>query len=280
MSLSRVVLGVCIVLSGCAEQPTHILDGDGGSTSNGTGANHEGGFGGAAASGGQPAAGGEGGSGGVPQTATFSVLLSASKPTLELRSTTTLDVLVPANGYIGTVSVAVTGLPPDVTAALVSDTVDLVGDGVASDTLTLTTASDTVTGEFPFQVTVTAPEGAHDTMASVVVEPVITVYIPANLSSYSSDPPNTTAFGDYPTRIKALPNMSAANPITVNFFNGDTVPHEIHADQGALGFGHGNQDIPPGSFDPVVRHVSGPGTFDFYPHDFASPSVVGRIIIE
>ena len=57
------------------------------------------------------------------------------------------------------------------------------------------------------------------------------------------------------------------------------VSHEIHADRPDQGFGHGNQPIPANSFDPVVRQVNTPGTYDYYPHDIGQ-SIPGRIVIE
>jgi hypothetical protein len=125
----------------------------------------------------------------------------------------------------------------------------------------------------------TVPAGEKSVDAALIVEPVITIVIPENLASYSADPPSTDAFGDFPTVIKALPNMSDDNPITVHFFNADTVPHEIHADNPNEGFPHGNQGIPPGELDPVVRRVNSPGEYLFYPHDIGM-SILGQIVIE
>ena len=121
--------------------------------------------------------------------------------------------------------------------------------------------------------------GSKEVAAVVTVEPVLTITIPQGLNGMSDDPPNTTAFGDYPTRIRALDGMSGDNPVTILFFNADSVPHEIHADRPDQGFGHGNQPIPASSFDPVVRQVNTPGTYDYYPHDIGQ-SILGRIVIE
>jgi plastocyanin len=73
--------------------------------------------------------------------------------------------------------------------------------------------------------------------------------------------------------------MSEDNPVIIRFFNDDVVSHEIHADADLNGFGHGQGPIAPGAMDPVVRRVTAPGTYDYYPHDLG-PSILGRVVIE
>jgi hypothetical protein len=276
-STSLLSVAFAALLSACLDQPTSLLDGTGGNPSGGgQGAGAPGGAGSVGGSG--TGASGDGGDGGAPaQPATFE--LSATPVELELRSSVDTVVSIAPNGYVGPVALSIAGGPSDVQAELGASSVTLDGSTVETVPLTLTTASSTQTGAFVVTVVGTVPSGEKSVDAALIVEPVITIIIPENLASYSAEPPSTDAFGDFPTIVKALPNMSDDNPITVHFFNADTLPHEIHADNPNEGFPHGNQPIPPGAFDPVVRRVNSPGEYLFYPHDIDA-SILGRIDIE
>lgn len=272
---SFVAIGLLLASGGCSEQPTHLLGGgsQGGGSSNagagsGTGGTNQGGQ----ASGGESASGGQ-----APQPASFAISVSDTAAEIELADSVDLTVSVAANGYVGDVALAVSGLPSDVSGALASPIVTLTGSGSETVTLTLSSASDTFTGDFPYTVTGTVVTGSKDTQAVVTVLPVLTIDIPDNLASFISDPPDTTAFGPYPTMVRALPDMNAT-PITVRFYNGDTIPHEIHSDQGAQGFFHSQANIPPGGFD-EDRNVTAPGTYNYYPHDLGT-GILGRIVIQ
>lgn len=269
------------LLAACTTQPISLLDGDGGSdTTNGSGAAGGGGSGSASTSGSGASSGTESGSGGAPvQPASFAI--TAAPAELELRSTQTVNVSVAPNGYVGDVALSIGAAPTDVQAQLGASTVALDGSTTETVSLTLTTLSSTQTGAFVVTVVGTAPEGTKSGDGVVQILPVITITIPLDLESFEQTPgnPNTTAFGDFPTTIKALPNMSGENPITVKFFNADTVGHEIHADDPGAGFGHGNQSIPPNSFDPVVRMINQPGEYLYYPHDLGL-GIIGQINIE
>ena len=258
---------------GCAEVPTSLLDGDGtgGSGSQQSSTTGSGPNTGSTSSQG----GGTSGTGGeAPQPATYAITLADSTPDLELRATVDIDVNIAANGYVGPVALSVSGAPSDVTAELASPSVTLSGSGTETVVLTLTTASNTTTGSFPLTVEGTVAGGTKTAPATLAVLPRITIYIPQNLSSFSG----TDAFGDYPTVIKAPPNMSAQNPLTVRFLNTDTVGHEIHADNDAEGFGHSNSNIAPNTYDDD-RPVNTPGTYNYYPHDIGT-SILGRIVIQ
>lgn len=263
---------------GCTDQPTHLLGGgspSGGSSGDGASSATSGG--GSAASGGSSANGGASGAGGeAPQPATFSLSLSQPAATIELRDSVDVVVTVAANGYVGTVTLDVAGLPADVDASLAAPSVTLSGSGSETVTLTLSSASDSQTGDAPYTVTGTVPSGSKDTQGALTIEPVLTVEIPANLADFISDPPDTTAFGAYPTLVKALPDMNQT-PITVRFHNNDDIPHEIHAD-GTNGFFHSQSQIGPGQFDDD-RQITGPGTYDYYPHDLGT-GILGRIKIQ
>lgn len=264
---------------GCSDRPLTLLDGDGGSGGSGDGASAQG----AGSNNGGSSAGGDGQGGDAPQPASFELSLDEPSPSVDLRAEVEVDVTIEPNGYTGAVALALSGVPDDVDAALASTSVVLDGQTAETVTVTFTTASDTTTGTFPFTVTGTVEAGDKSTAGTLAVIPAITITIPANLAAMQpapGDPPNQTAFGPYPTVLKALPNMSAQNTITIRFFNADTVPHEIHADNADQGFPHGNQSIPPMSFDPVVRNVNSPGQYDYYPHDLGVNNIQGRILIQ
>jgi hypothetical protein len=267
--VSRLALGLgALGLLACAELPDGLLGqggGDeGGGSPNATATT--------STSGSSSSSSGVGGAGGeTGQTATFEIAVNASDTTLELRDSTELEITVTPNGYVGTVLVGIAGLPTDVTSTISPTMVELDGSTTATATLSIESASDTVTGDFAFTLNAAAPEGTKSVTANLTVAPVITIYIPADLASYSG---SNTAFGPFPTMIKALPGMSASNTISVRFFNQDSVPHEIHASAPDQGFPHGNGDIDPNSFDGQTRNVNAPGTYDFYPHDLANGTTI------
>lgn len=268
---------VSITAIACDDQPTSLLDGNGGSSSSGNnGGNGDGGS--PTTSDGGSTSNGDGGTEVIPQTADFEITASGAA-TIELRASTDLSLTVAPNGYVGPVSLSLANVPSDVDASVSPTSVTLDGTSDESITLTVTSASNSESGTFAITVVGTVPEGTASGDASVTIEPVITITIPQNLESYASNPADTTAFGDYPTVIKAPANISAANPVTVKFFNDDTEPHEIHADADDAGFGHGQGPIAPGSFDPVVREVNQTGEFGYYPHDIGT-TILGQIVIE
>lgn len=296
VTLASVSLLVTLAGGACAQEPIFIppeqttaagnqassgAAGDGGGTSDGgsgpSGPSSSTGDGGSSGDGGSPGTGGAGGDETPP--AAFSVAIDADAPSIELRDSATVTVTIDAEGDVGPVALAVEGLPDDVTATF-SDEMPTIVAGSQTIDVELASASDTATGTFPFTIRAVAPSGDEEASGSLTVEPVLTVVIPMDLDTFDDDAvPDTTAFGDYPTRIRALPDMSGDNPITIHFFNADDVTHEIHAGNPDQGFGHGQGPIPPGEMDFVVREVNAPGTYDYYPHDIGQ-SILGRIIIE
>ncbi len=266
---------VSITTIACQDQPTSLLDGDGGSSSNG----NSGGDGGSpSSSDGGSSANGDGGNEPIPQTADF-LITAAGSAEIELRASTDVALTIAPNGYVGAVSLSLMNVPGDVDASVSPTSVTLDGTSDETLTLTVTSASNSESGSFAISVVGTAPEGQASGDVSVTIQPVITITIPQDLESYASNPADTTAFGDYPTVIKAPANLSGANPVTVRFYNDDSVPHEIHADQDGAGFGHGEGPIAAGAFDPVVREVNQTGEFGYYPHDIGT-TILGMIVIE
>jgi hypothetical protein len=191
-----------------------------------------------------------------------------SSPTVNLLSTVQVHVTVPASAG-ASVTLSTQGLPSDVTPSF--DNATQAAGGTA--TLTLTTLSSTVSQTVSF--TVVATGGASATL-SLTVNPTITIYIPVNVDANqgTDQNPNTAAFGAYPILITAPQNF----PVTVNFENLDSTPHEIHAEQADQGFPHGNGLIPQDGFD-TPRQVTQSGTYDWHLHDEGDATTVGEIII-
>jgi hypothetical protein len=79
--------------------------------------------------------------------------------------------------------------------------------------------------------------------------------------------------------VTAPANMSAQNPITVNFLNLDSTPHEIHGGQATQGFPHGKGTFAQNQMDtPRLLNTSGL-TYSFYLHDEGSAKTPGKIVV-
>jgi len=288
----------------CAEQPTgftgsstSVVAGPGATSGNGPGAgsggrsNNDGGS--ASGNGGDSSsspdtagsgAGGTtsveaGGGGAPPQTADFTLQLDDPGPDVDLRDNVDVTVTISENGYAGTVLLNVDELelPGDVVATLDDESVTLDGIGTTTVGLNFRTRSDTVSGDLGFTVSGTAEEGSSSVVGVLVVHPTLTMLIPLDLADFEGQ---TTAFGDYPTMVSQPPGgISGDNPVTIRFFNGDVVDHEIHADNPDQGFPHSQMPIGPGAMDGTPRDVNQAGTYNFYPHDL-NPSIAGRIVIQ
>jgi hypothetical protein len=194
----------------------------------------------------------------------------------------TVGVSIVPNGYMGTVQLAPGSLPSGVTAKLDHTTLSLDGSTTATAVLTLDTDTSAPPGTAAIDVDVTAAGATKSATVSLQVESTITIHIPAGVDNNggTSQNPVTNAYGPYPIQITAPQNLSSQNPITVYFFNDDSVSHEIHADSAAQGFGHDPGPFGPSSMDPYVRRVNTAGTYDFYLHDQNAQSTIGRIVIQ
>jgi hypothetical protein len=207
----------------------------------------------------------------------LSVTPDDTAPKVDLLSTTSLNVAIPGSTYAGTLALTVTGLPSDVTATFDNPTVTLSPAGSTAK-LTLATLSSTASGSVPFDIVATVGTGQPTSApVTLTVNPVITINIPVNVDAMqgSTSNPNKMAFGDYPIRIKAPANF----PVTVNFHNLDSTPHEIHAEQQQQGFPHGNGLIQQGQ-DDMPRNVTQSGTYDWHLHDEGDATTVGEIVIQ
>ncbi len=209
--------------------------------------------------------------GGQAPPGNVSVALSDTSPKVDLWSHVELGVTINATSFTGAVSLAATGLPSDVAASFDDATPTLTGSS-ASVKLTLTTKSSAPIGQTQFGIDVTATGAqTHGASGVLTINPVITITIPSGVDQMQGN----TSFGPYPITISAPPSF----PLTINFYNADSVGHEIHADQATEGFFHGNGLIPPGGMD-QPRNVTQADTYDWYLHDENGPQNIGRIVIQ
>lgn len=210
-------------------------------------------------------------SGGQAPPGNVSVALSDTTPNVDLWSHVDLGVTINATNFMGPVSLATMGLPSDIAASFDNATPTLTGP-TTSVKLTLTTKSTAPIGPTQVGINVTATgASAHGATCVLTVNPVITITIPAGVDQMQGN----SAFGPYPITVSAPPSF----PVTINFYNADSVGHEIHADQATEGFFHGNGLIPPGGMD-APRNVTQADTYDWYLHDENGPQNVGRIVIQ
>ncbi len=263
--------------------------GGGGGTSGGGGAG--GGGGGTSGGGGAgvDAGGGGGGGGGVdsgtvtpPQTAAYTV--TVDKPTLasDLLAKSELTLTIAPQGYSGSVALSVMGLPTDVDTVFTPASLTLDGTTTMTAKLSITTHTSTKPGDAPFSVVVTSSSGTQSAPSTLTVHSAITIQIPsgANNLGGTTATPVRTAYGTYPIVIAAPTGISAANPVTVRFYNADSVSHEIHGSAPGAGFAHDPGSFGAGAMDPLVRKVNTTGTYDFYLHDQGGAKTVGRIVIQ
>jgi hypothetical protein len=196
--------------------------------------------------------------------------------------TTVLVNVAPTNGFSGNVDLSVTGNSADVTATF--DKTQLAVNGAsASATLTLKTMSNTAPSTQTLTVTARSGSITQNARVAFTVNPVIEIRIPANVDALRVAGGGTiqsTAYGPNPLNLK----LGTATSISVKVFNADTVPHQLHAANGAQGFAHGNV-IAANSYEEktqvgVPRTVNAPGTYSFYLHDGTDgQSVTGRIVV-
>lgn len=179
----------------------------------------------------------------------FSIALDKDTPTVDLGKDTTINVTVtPKNGFTGTVTLAVEGLPAGVTAAPASGT---PGTPIA---LKLTSAYDaTVTPKTtPAALTITATSGTEKATANAnfKINPKVEVRIPVNAQALLAAGGTVyrdeygAAFGKNPATMKT----QADNGIVLTIFNADSKQRVIHF-PGSLGHGDANNPIQPGAYE-------------------------------
>lgn len=260
--------------------------GGGGGTSSGGGGGGSGGGGGGGGGGGTVDSGGGGegemDSGAPTHAAAYAVTVDKSTIASELLAQSTLNVTVAPNGFSGAVTLSAEGLPSDVDVAFASPSLMLDGTTSVTTKVTLSTHSSTAPGAIPFSIVATSGTAKMGAPSTLTVNSALTINIPSGVNNLGGTQgnPYRTAFGTYPITIKAPQGISAASPVTVRFYNADSVSHEIHASAPGAGFPHDPGSIAPQSMDRLVRKVTATGTYDFYLHDQNGPSTIGRIIIQ
>jgi hypothetical protein len=182
-------------------------------------------------------------------------------------------VTITPQSWSGAVTLSVTGLPADVTAAFDDASPTLSGTTAVTQKLTLTSVSSSAPVATPFTIVGTVGEVVKSVPATITVNSYITINIPVNADSL------TGGFGT--VNIKAPANI-ASNPVTVNFVNLDSTPHEIHAENPNQGFPHGQGTFAQGQADQPVRMVTVAGTYAWHLHDDAPPQgpADGQIVIQ
>jgi len=231
---------------------------------------------------GSSSSGGSSGGGSSSENLTVTVVGSGMLQ-MPLMDTETVQVTLAPGGYSGPVQLSATGLPGGVTATFDDATPTLDGSTSKTATVTVTTATDAIITMTSFSVVATVGSATKSADVVLLVEPEITLHIPAGVNDTGAtvDNPNSTAYGPYPiTIIAPSGGISASSPVTVYFMNDDTVSHEIHADDSGQGFGHDPGPFGAGQMDPYVRKVNSLGTYDFYLHDQGSPITPGRLYIK
>jgi plastocyanin len=192
----------------------------------------------------------------------FALALDNAAPSVNLAATSVVNVTITPQSWSGAVALTVTGLPSDVTAAFDNASINVEGSAPVTAKLTLTSLSSTAPAATPFNIVGTVGTVVKTSPATVTVKPWIDIHLPVNADSV------TDSFG---TVNITAPADIANNPVTVNFINDDSTPHEIHAENQNQGFPHGQGTFGQGQADSPVRQVTQAGTYQWHLHDDAPP---------
>jgi len=200
----------------------------------------------------------------VPVTPTYTVAVDNAAPSMDLADTSTVNVTITATeGWAGgAVTLTAASLPSDVTGAFDNATVNVTATTPGTAKFTMTSLSSTVAQATPFTLIGTSGSVTMNAAATITVKAYITIHIPVNADSL------TASFGT--VNIKA-PADIASNPVSVNFVNDDSTPHEIHAENPDQGFAHGQGTFGQGQADTPLRMVTVAGTYAWHLHDDAPP---------
>jgi plastocyanin len=195
-----------------------------------------------------------------------------ASPSINLADTTVLNVTITPQNWSGPVTLTTTGLPADITGAFDNASVTVNGSTPATAKLTLTSVSSTAPNATPFQIVGTAGTVTQNAASTINVKSYITINLPVNADSV------TESFG---TVTITAPADIQNNPVTINFVNLDSTPHEIHA-EGNGGFEHGVGEFGQGQADSPVRQITQSGSYDWHLHDDAPPEGPpgGTVIIQ
>jgi hypothetical protein len=230
----------------------------------------------ASSSGGTSSSGGASSSSGSSSGAlppSFDVNLGAATLTGDLLDAKqTVVTVAPANGFTGTVTLAVTA-PADIVAAFDKTSIDVSGSAGASAMLTVQSSKS---GDQAFKVTATsgALTVSKDMTFTAAKRLLITIPSDAEMNKGTTANPRKDAFGPASGIV-----VHAAIPLTLNFVNKDATGHIIHAG-GQNGFFHGNTGAPiPQDGMDKTRTITAAGNYGFYLHD-QGPVTIGDLIIQ
>ncbi len=172
----------------------------------------------------------------TPPSATGSLALAipGTALTLHLNESKSIKVTVtPKNGFSGTATFAVTGLPAGITATFIPATAALTTAPV-DVTLTLRSRSDMM-GALGVPLAITTNSGAITSSSPLTLDLLqeVLIQIAPGVALGTTANPNTAAFGAVSTSILFV------NPGTkVTFINMDTRNHEVHAPNNTIGMKH------------------------------------------
>jgi hypothetical protein len=165
-------------------------------------------------------------------TGTLSITLDKTTSSLRLNETMVINVTVTPNGQTGSAALSLANAPTGVTATFVPATVTL-GSAPVTSVMTVTAASDmTPIANVAAAVTATVGASASTTTYGVTVIPKLVIHIPNNTGVNA----NNHAVAGFPKNIAV--KLPASNMLPVDFYNDDSVEHEIHADGNSLGMSH------------------------------------------
>jgi hypothetical protein len=166
-------------------------------------------------------------------TGTLSITLDKPGSSLRLNETMVINVTITPNGQTGSAALSLASAPTGVTATFVPPTVTL-GAAPVTSVMTVTAASSmTPVSNIAAAVTATVGTNTSTTTYGVTVIPKLVIHIPAGTNTDGSGGHKVAGF---PKNIPVT--LPANNMLPVDFYNDDSVEHEIHADGNSLGMSH------------------------------------------
>ena len=210
-----------------------------------------------------------------PPSNTGSLALSVpgTSLTLHLNEAKSVKLTVtPKNGFAGTATFAVAGLPVGVTASFTPASVMLTTAAV-DVTMTLRAASD-LFGALGQPLTLTTTSGTITSSTPLTLDLLqeVLILIAPGVNLGTSAAPNTAAFGAVTT------NVMFVNPGTkVTFINMDSRNHEIHANTNTVGLKHEPGTLLPNGAN-AYSQILTRGTVSFRCH--IHPNMLGQIVVK
>ena len=190
-----------------------------GDTSGGGSGSSSGGAASASSSGGSGSSSGSssGGTDAPPASPDFTVAVDNDAPSINLADVTSVSFTITPGKWTGTVALSVTGLPLDLTASWDNPSVTLAESPITAK-LTLKSVDSTAPNSTPLQLVATSGSYTKMAAATIGVKSELTISIPVNVSA------NRPGLGSYTI---TAPADIKTNPVTINFLNLDSTPHEI-----------------------------------------------------